>query len=122
MKFFIKVGPKQYDDVRREVCARDLDCWFKRVEKGRAEPLPSGLIDDPRWIGTECFTSDEITLRYLDDKAGRPYTFEGYGGVFSDRCYGVMPAEWFEFEPDRSFTRGSSSTTVPSLNTDTAQR
>ena len=51
MKFFIKVGPKKYDDTRREICARDID-WIKKVfEKGMPFPNHGPNVDDRQWIG-----------------------------------------------------------------------
>jgi hypothetical protein len=107
MKFFIKVGPKQYLDNQREVCAKDIDYWFKKVfEKGISyDDTPNPGVDERQWIGLNCFTSGEITLNYLDGKLERPYTFEGYGG-YSNWYYGAGPQNWFEFETDHSFTMG----------------
>jgi hypothetical protein len=103
MKFFIKVGPKEYNDTRREICAADID-WIKKVlEKGMPYPKNGPGVDNREWIGLNCFTSSEITLRPLDER--KPdWWFRGYGG--SPDYYGAGNANWFSFYNDYSFRMG----------------
>lgn len=107
MKFFIKVGPKEYNDTRREICAADID-WIKKVlEKGMPYPKHGPGVDDREWIGLNCFTSSEITLRPLDGNSSfgrRDYKFNGYGG--SPDFYGAGNTNWFSFYNDYSFRMG----------------
>jgi hypothetical protein len=102
MKFFIKVGPKKYDDTRREICAADID-WIKKVfERGMPYPDHGPNVDDRQWIGPNCFTSSEITWSPLEKRYKGDYKFEGYGGPY---YYGAQPETWFVFEGD-SFNMG----------------
>jgi hypothetical protein len=104
MKFFIKVGPKEYVDSQREVCANDIHYWFEQVfQKGLSYPDHGPNADDRQWVGQNCFASEEITWRSLDGKT--KWTFRGYG-LFE--YYGPGPDTWFEFygDPGHTFKMG----------------
>jgi hypothetical protein len=100
MKFFIKIGPFVYDDIRREVCANDINYWFKEVfEKGIPYPdhAPGGKNADLRqWIGGNCFASDEITWKSSNGK--QTWNFRGYGS--RHEFYGWSTGNWFKFYHD----------------------
>jgi hypothetical protein len=100
MKFFIKVGPRKYDDpIVRKVCENDINYWFMEIfEKGL--PYKDGTpyqktVDTRDWIGKNCFASEEITWKSFDGSL--TLDFRGYGGAGFHQYYSFEPSTWFEF-------------------------
>jgi hypothetical protein len=107
-KFFIKIGPVEYDDISRGVCANDINYWYREVfDKGLAYPdhAPGKKgADDRDWIGRNCFASDEITWTPSNGKS--KFVFRGYGSRHD--FYGWSAENWFKFYHDdgNSFMMG----------------
>jgi len=102
-KFFIKIAPKQYSDIQREICAADVDYWPKKIEQGIAVSQPHTL-DQLEFVGHNCFASDEVAVTSLDGKIDD--RLSGYGGDLGRYYYGSLPADWFAFTGGDEFQRG----------------
>jgi hypothetical protein len=105
MKFFIKIGPVIYNDIAHDVCRHDMDYWFNEVFDKRLpyqDHAPAGRnADDRRWIGRNCFASNELTLKSSDGKSNN--VFRGYGDY---EYYGASANTWFHFYGDGKFLMG----------------